>query len=137
MSIARQICLLQMYCQSPPPPKKKVGHADIMVEWGRNTYYKYHIKVSLNEHVYLTNYRKGHSRYIFLCINPARPHKRSLKILIGSNLEGTIWNQDKMNNYTKYKMSIAWQTVCCIRPVRHPPRVGIADIMVELGRNTY
>ena len=71
-----------MYYQTPPT----IGYADIMVELGRNTYLKYRIKVSLNEQVYLTNYRKGHTRYIFLCINPARPHKMSLKSLTGSNI---------------------------------------------------
>ena len=38
---------------------------------------------------------------------------------------------------TKYKMSIARQIGCCTCTARHPPKVGEADIMVELGRNTY
>ena len=37
---------------------------------------------------------------------------------------------------TMYKMSIARQIVCCKCTARHPPKVD-ADIMVELGRNTY
>ena len=136
IKIARQIVCCKCTARHPPPPKK-VGHADIMVELGRNTYLKYRMKISLNEHVYLTNYRNGHTRYIFLCINLARQYKSSLKNLTGSKIEGTTWNQDKLNNYTRYKMSIARQTVFCIRIVRHPPKVGLVDIMVELGRNTY
>ena len=38
---------------------------------------------------------------------------------------------------TKDKMSIARQIVCSKYTVRHPPKVGYADSMVELGRNTY
>ena len=38
---------------------------------------------------------------------------------------------------TKYKKYIARQIVCYKCTARHPPKVGQADIMVELGRNTY
>ena len=38
---------------------------------------------------------------------------------------------------TKYKMSIARQIVCCKCTARHLLNVGEADIVVELGRNTY
>ena len=38
---------------------------------------------------------------------------------------------------TKYKKDIARQIVCSKYTARHPPKVGQADIMVELGRNTY
>ena len=38
---------------------------------------------------------------------------------------------------TKYKKSIARQMVCCKCTTRHPSKVGQADIMVGLGRNTY
>ena len=38
---------------------------------------------------------------------------------------------------TKYKKSIARQIGCCKCIARHPPKVGQADIMVELDRNIY
>ena len=70
------------------------------------------MKVSLNELIYLTKYRKGHTRYIFSLHKP-RQTKRSIKSLAGSNIEGTRWNQDKMNNYTRYTMSIATTSHLC------------------------
>ena len=63
-SIARQI----VCCKCTARHHSKVGLADIMVELSRNTYYKYRMKVSLNEQVYVTKYRKGHTRHTFLCI---------------------------------------------------------------------
>ena len=84
-SIARQIVCCKCTARHPP----KVDQTDIMVKLGRNTYLKYRMKVSLNEQVYLTKYRKGHTRHIFLSTSPARPPKRVLKILAGSYIGDT------------------------------------------------
>ena len=53
----------------------------------------------------------GSTRHIFLCIIPAKPKKVVSKILAGSNIGGTTWNQDKRDNCTTN--SLAWIEICC------------------------
>ena len=55
---ARQIAC----CKCTPRHPPKVRQTDNMVDLGRNTYQKYRMKVNLNEQVYLTKYRKGHTK---------------------------------------------------------------------------
>ena len=44
---------------------------------------------SLNDQGHLIEYRMGYTRHIFLCISPARPPRRGLKMLAGSKIGGT------------------------------------------------
>ena len=78
-------CLLQMYCHTPQKswPCRHYGGV------GPEHILKVPHESSLNEQVYLTKYRKGYTRHIFLCIHPARPPERGFKILAVSNIGGT------------------------------------------------
>ena len=96
------------------------------------------MKESWKEQWYLTEYRMSSTRQIFLCISHARPPKRGLKILAGSNIGGTTWNQDKINNYTLLSIKCPLpDKLSAANILPDTPKVGHADILVKLGRNTY